>query len=117
MRVNAILPGNIMTNSRITAVAASKDPQRLHNWLEERAMAGAKWDHGGSRPSVLYAGQRCEFITGIGLILSGGAEARLWTQGSIRLLRRGPNPTEPCSAPRGQSLASSVRLDELKEDE
>jgi NAD(P)-dependent dehydrogenase (short-subunit alcohol dehydrogenase family) len=75
VRVNAILPGNIYTHMRITSVAASPDPQGLHNWLE-------RTQHLGRSGTIQEAGQTClflasdqsSFITGIDLILSGGAE-------------------------------------------
>ncbi len=75
VRVNAILPGNIYTHMRITSVAASPDPQGLHEWLEST-------QHLGRSGTIQEAGQTClflasdqsSFITGIDLILSGGAE-------------------------------------------
>ena len=75
VRVNAVLPGNVMTHMRTTGVAASPNPQALHNWLER-----VQWI--GRSASIEEAGKAClflasdasSFITGIDLILSGGAE-------------------------------------------
>jgi NAD(P)-dependent dehydrogenase (short-subunit alcohol dehydrogenase family) len=75
VRVNAVLPGNIVTHMRITGVAASKDPETLNNYIES-------WQWMGRSGSIEEAGKTClflasdnaSFITGIDLILSGGAE-------------------------------------------
>jgi NAD(P)-dependent dehydrogenase (short-subunit alcohol dehydrogenase family) len=75
VRVNAVLPGNIYTHMRVTGVAASPDPQGLHEWLE-------RTQHLGRSGTIEEAGQVClflasekaSFITGVELILSGGAE-------------------------------------------
>jgi NAD(P)-dependent dehydrogenase (short-subunit alcohol dehydrogenase family) len=75
VRVNAILPGNIYTHMRISSVEASPDPKGLHEWLE-------RTQHLGRSGTIEEAGQTClflaseqaSFITGVELILSGGAE-------------------------------------------
>ena len=75
VRVNAVLPGNIMSHMRITGVAASKNPPVLHEWLES-----VQWV--GRSGTIEEAGQTClflasdaaSFITGVDLTLSGGAE-------------------------------------------
>ena len=75
VRVNAILPGNIYTPMRVTSVDASPDPKGLHDWLE-------RTQHLGRSGTIEEAGQTClflaseqaSFITGLELILSGGAE-------------------------------------------
>jgi NAD(P)-dependent dehydrogenase (short-subunit alcohol dehydrogenase family) len=75
VRVNAILPGNIYTHMRVSSVDASPDPKGLHEWLE-------RTQHLGRSGTIEEAGHTCfflaseqaSFITGVELILSGGAE-------------------------------------------
>ena len=75
VRVNAILPGSIYTPMRVASVAASPDPQGLHNWLESLQPLGRSGtiDEVGQACRFL-ASDGASFITGVELILSGGAE-------------------------------------------
>jgi NAD(P)-dependent dehydrogenase (short-subunit alcohol dehydrogenase family) len=75
VRVNAVLPGNIYTHMRITSVDASPDPKGLHNWLESTQHLGRSGTLEEAGKTVLFlASEQSSFITGIDLILSGGAE-------------------------------------------
>jgi NAD(P)-dependent dehydrogenase (short-subunit alcohol dehydrogenase family) len=75
VRVNAVLPGNIYTHMRVTSVDASPDPKGLHNWLESTQHLGRSGTLEEAGKTVLFlASEQSSFITGIDLILSGGAE-------------------------------------------
>ena len=75
VRVNAVLPGNIMSHMRITGVAASKNPQVLHDWLESVQWVGRSGTIEEAGQTCLFlASEAASFITGVDLILSGGAE-------------------------------------------
>jgi NAD(P)-dependent dehydrogenase (short-subunit alcohol dehydrogenase family) len=75
VRVNAVLPGNIVTAMRIEAVAKSKDPELVDNWVDS-------WQWPGRSGTIKEVGHAClflasdnaGFITGVELIVSGGAE-------------------------------------------
>jgi NAD(P)-dependent dehydrogenase (short-subunit alcohol dehydrogenase family) len=75
VRVNAILPGNIFTHMRVTSVDASPDPKGLHNWLEATQHLGRSGTiEEAGKTALFLASEQSSFITGIDLILSGGAE-------------------------------------------
>jgi len=75
VRVNAVLPGNIISDSRIQGVAQSENPEELDRLVDS-------WQWPGRSGSIEEAGQACLFlagdgasyITGIELIISGGSE-------------------------------------------
>ena len=75
VRVNAILPGIIYSPLTQSVISAAKDPKALQNYLETVQWLG----RGGTIDEV---GQAClflasdasSFMTGVELILSGGAE-------------------------------------------
>ena len=75
VRVNAVLPGNIITDSRVQGVARSENPEELDNLVDS-------WQWPGRSGSIEEAGQACLFlasdnasyISGIELIISGGSE-------------------------------------------
>ncbi len=75
VRVNAVLPGNIISDSRIQGVAQSDNPEELDRLVDS-------WQWPGRSGSIEEAGQACLFlasdsasyITGIELIISGGSE-------------------------------------------
>jgi len=75
VRVNAVLPGNILSHSRACAVAQSENPQELDNLVDS-------WQWPGRSGTVEEVGHAClflasdgaSFITGVELMVSGGAE-------------------------------------------
>ncbi len=75
VRVNTVLPGNIISDSRIQGVAQSEDPEELDRLVDS-------WQWPGRSGSIEEAGQACLFlasdsasyISGIDLIISGGSE-------------------------------------------
>ena len=75
IRINAVLPGNIVSNSRVRAEAAASDPRALHDWLESVQWLGRSGTIEEAGNTCLFlASESASFITGVDLILSGGAE-------------------------------------------
>jgi NAD(P)-dependent dehydrogenase (short-subunit alcohol dehydrogenase family) len=75
VRVNAVLPGNIVSDSRAKAEAAAGDPRALHDWLESVQWLGRSGTiEEAGRTCLFLASENASFITGVDLILSGGAE-------------------------------------------
>jgi len=75
VRVNAILPGNIFTHMRVTSVDASPRPQgsaQLAGSTQHLGRSGTIEEAG--QTALFLASDQSSFITGIDLILSGGAE-------------------------------------------
>jgi L-fucose dehydrogenase len=75
VRVNAVLPGNILTESRRRYEEASSDPQGLHDHVETwqwLGRSGLPAEVG--RACYFLASDDATFITGAELIVSGGAE-------------------------------------------
>ncbi len=75
VRVNAVLPGNIISDSRIQGVARSENPEEMDKLVDS-------WQWPGRSGSIEEAGHACLFlasdgasyISGIELIISGGSE-------------------------------------------
>ena len=75
VRVNAVLPGNILSAMRVEAVSRAKDPAALDDLIDS-------WQWPGHSGTIEECGYAClflasdgaGFITGIELIISGGAE-------------------------------------------
>jgi len=75
VRVNAVLPGNVLTPMRVASVAAAPDPQALNDTIES-------WQWTGRSATIDEIGQVClflasdaaSFVTGIELNATGGAE-------------------------------------------
>jgi NAD(P)-dependent dehydrogenase (short-subunit alcohol dehydrogenase family) len=82
VRINAVLPGNIITQSRRDLQARMEDGQAFHDYVE-------RWQWIGRSGSIQEVGHAClflasdnaGFITGIELILAGGAELGLGPKG------------------------------------
>lgn len=78
VRVNAVLPGNIITQSRLDLEAKMKNGQAFREYVES-------WQWLGRSGTIEEVGYAClflasdvaRFITGLELILSGGAELDL----------------------------------------
>ena len=84
VRVNAVLPGNIITQSRLDLEARLEDSQTFHNYVEG-------WQWLGRSGTIEEAGNAClflasdaaSFITGVELFLSGGAELDFGPKGPL----------------------------------
>lgn len=75
VRVNAILPGNIMTQSRLDLEASMKNGQAFHDYVESWQWVGRSGTVEEVGHACLFlAGDHAGFITGVELNLSGGAE-------------------------------------------
>lgn len=84
VRVNAILPGNIMTQSRLDLEASMTNGKAFHDHVESWQWVGRS----GTVEEVGYAclflaSDRASFITGVGLNLSGGAELGFGPKGPM----------------------------------
>jgi NAD(P)-dependent dehydrogenase (short-subunit alcohol dehydrogenase family) len=75
VRVNAVLPGNVMTDARIRAEERALDRSALHDFLESQQWLGRS----GTPEEVgevieFLASEAASFITGAAIVASGGAE-------------------------------------------
>jgi NAD(P)-dependent dehydrogenase (short-subunit alcohol dehydrogenase family) len=92
VRVNAVLPGNILSDSRKQGVAAAAEPEELDGLVDS-------WQWPGRSGTVEECGYACLFlasdwasyITGVELIVSGGSELGYGVKAPWRL---GLNLTE-----------------------
>jgi NAD(P)-dependent dehydrogenase (short-subunit alcohol dehydrogenase family) len=75
VRVNVILPGNIVTEARHRSVGASDDPDLTHRTLERWQWLGRSGTVGEVGDAALFlASPMASFCTGISLVVSGGLE-------------------------------------------
>jgi NAD(P)-dependent dehydrogenase (short-subunit alcohol dehydrogenase family) len=75
VRVNAVLPGNVLTPMRVASVAASPDPQALNDTIESWQWTGRSATTGEIGQVCLFlASDAASFVTGIELNATGGAE-------------------------------------------
>ena len=75
VRVNAILPGNIMTESAAAFFAAHEKGDEIKRWAESNQVVGRVGTAEEVAQACLFlASDAASFITGIELVISGGAE-------------------------------------------
>lgn len=75
VRVNAVLPGNIVTESRVKFVASLEDGEAIDRWIESLQVMGRSGTIEETGQVCLFlASEAASFLTGIELIISGGAE-------------------------------------------
>jgi len=75
VRINVVLPGNIVTPMRIKAVAGAENPRELNDRLESRQWVGRSGTIEETGYACLFlASDGASFITGVELPVSGGAE-------------------------------------------
>jgi len=75
VRVNAILPGNIQTPLAQSFITRAKDPEALREYLKTIQWAGRVGTiHEVGQACLFLASDASSFITGVELVLSGGAE-------------------------------------------
>lgn len=75
VRVNAVLPGNIVTEGRKKFIASIEDGDAIDRWVESLQVTGRS----GAMEEVghvclFLASDAASFLTGIEIIISGGAE-------------------------------------------
>ena len=75
VRVNAVLPGNVLTPQRLAHVAQSPNPQAMDNYIDswQWTARSATIEEIG-RVCVFLAGPGAVFVTGVDLPVTGGAE-------------------------------------------
>jgi NAD(P)-dependent dehydrogenase (short-subunit alcohol dehydrogenase family) len=84
VRVNAILPGNIMTESRERLEAKMNARQAFHDYVESWQWLGRSGTPDEVGQACLFlAGQGASFITGCELIVSGGSELGFGPKGPM----------------------------------
>jgi NAD(P)-dependent dehydrogenase (short-subunit alcohol dehydrogenase family) len=82
VRINAVLPGNIITQSRLDLQAKMEDGQAFHDYVERWQWIGRSGSiHEVGHACLFLASDNAGFITGIELILAGGAELGLGPKG------------------------------------
>jgi len=75
VRVNAVLPGNIITESRSEFIASRKDGPAIDRWVESLQVMGRSGTAREVGQACLFlASEAAKFITGIALLITGGAE-------------------------------------------
>ena len=87
VRVNAVLPGNIVTEGRGKFVASLENGEAIDRWLDSLQVTGRSG-------TIEEAGQLClflasdaaSFLTGIEVIISGGAELGYGMKYPMKLL-------------------------------
>ena len=75
VRVNAVLPGNIITDSRVRFIQSLPDGEELDAWIDSNQHFGRSGTiEEASQVCLFLAGDAASYLTGIELILSAGAE-------------------------------------------
>lgn len=75
VRVNAVLPGNILSDSRKRFVAAAPDGKELDQWVDSNQPTGRSGTNEEVGQVCLFlASDAASYLTGIEIIISGGAE-------------------------------------------
>jgi NAD(P)-dependent dehydrogenase (short-subunit alcohol dehydrogenase family) len=75
VRVNTVLPGNIMTTSRERLEGALNDPKELHEFIESWQWMGRSGTAEEVANVCLFlASDKASFVTGTEIIVSGGTE-------------------------------------------
>ena len=101
VRVNAVLPGNILSNSRIEGVAQSENPEELDKLVDSWQWAGRSGSNEEAGYVCLFlASDWASYVTGIDLIISGGSELGYgvkapWKIGLDLIKSQYPSPVNP----------------------
>ena len=87
VRVNAVLPGNIVTESRIKFIDSLENGKETDRWLDSLQVAGRSGTIAETGQLCLFlASDAASFLTGIELIISGGAELGYGVKYPLRFL-------------------------------
>ena len=101
VRVNAVLPGNILSNSRIEGVAQSENPEELDKLVDSWQWPGRSGTNEEAGYVCLFlASDWASYVTGIDLIISGGSELGYgvkapWKIGLDLIKSQYPSPVNP----------------------
>lgn len=101
VRVNAVLPGNILSNSRVEGVAQSENPEELDKLVDSWQWAGRSGSNEEAGYVCLFlASDWASYVTGIDLIISGGSELGYgvkapWKIGLDLVKSQYPDPVNP----------------------
>lgn len=90
VRVNAVLPGNILTDSRAKFVASSPNAEALDQWadsLQPLGRSGTIEEVG--QVCLFLAGDAASFLTGTEIVISGGAELGYGIKYPAKFLNQG----------------------------
>ena len=75
VRVNAVLPGNIVTESRTNFIDSLENGKEMDRWLDSLQVTGRSGTIAETGQLCLFlASDAASFLTGIEVIISGGAE-------------------------------------------
>ena len=75
VRVNAVLPGNILSDSRVQAVKNMPDGEELDRWVDANQHMGRSGTNEETGQVCLFlASDAASYLTGLEVIISGGAE-------------------------------------------
>jgi len=75
VRVNVVLPGNIVTEGRINFVASREDGEEIDRWADSNQVMGRSGTVEETGNVCLFlASGGASFLTGIEMLVSGGAE-------------------------------------------
>lgn len=75
VRVNCVLPGNIISDSRIQAVAASQNSDKFDKWLDSHQPSGRSGTPEEVGQLCLFlASDAASYLTGTEIIISSGSE-------------------------------------------
>jgi NAD(P)-dependent dehydrogenase (short-subunit alcohol dehydrogenase family) len=88
VRVNAVLPGNIVTESRVKFIVSCDDGEKIDRWVESLQVMGRSG-------TIEEVGQLClflatdaaNFLTGLEIIISGGAELGYGVKHPMKFLK------------------------------
>ena len=89
VRVNAVLPGNIVTKSRVEFIKSlGKDGKKIDRWAESVQIMGRSGTIEETGQACLFlASDAASFITGIELLVTGGAELGYGVKYPLRFLK------------------------------
>jgi len=88
VRVNVVLPGNIVTESRIRFVASRQDGEEADRWADSnQAMGRSGTVEEAGRACLFLASDAASFITGAELLVTGGAELGYGVKYPMRFIK------------------------------
>lgn len=93
VRVNAVLPGNIVTESRIEFIASREDGEEVDRWADSHQVMGRSGTvEETGRACLFLASEAASFITGAELPVTGGAELGYGVKYPMRFIQTAEAP-------------------------